>query len=215
MLVGRNEPHALSALGPYSDLADKFGADFLLLAHGQWIAVQRKEVRDLVASTRDGRIKDLRERSSEVGRAVLLVEGSFEWSYVLGCHEEMSRRCPGFTRAMWTGIQLAIQQAGIWLVRTDDLLDTAQTLVQMESWFVKAEHGSLFREPRSKEPPEVQMWRFLGVGQKTAEVLHQNLGSPFMFREDITEETLMAQPGIAKKRAAMILAAGRNNHHGH
>lgn len=205
MWVGRNEPPALSALGPPSPIADELGADFLFLVEARWVIVQRKEVRDLVASMRDPRMAELRERSVEAGRVVLLVEGDFEWD-----RAGNSRRCPGFTRAQWTGVQLAVQEEGMWLVRTDDLADTAATLLRMEAWFAKPGHGSLFVAPRSREPAGVQHWRSLGAGPTRAKALYDTFGSPFHMRDELDETVLRTVAGIGPKLAAKMMEAGRN-----
>lgn len=191
MLVSPAEPKALCALGVVSTLPEEHGVDFLMLAAGKFVGVQRKTMADFVASTYDGRLADLKAKSTELGRVVLLLEGFF-W-------EDFG-----------VGVQLGIQAEGFWIVQTRNLEQTAVVLGDMERWFAKPSHGSLFVAPRSKEPVGVQHWRTLGAGPGRAKNLYDTFGSPFVMRDDLDEKALMGVNGIGKVLAARLLKAGRN-----
>ena len=58
MLISPTEPPELKALGKLSLLTEKHGADVLIMPHASWegmLGVQRKELKDLLASMSDGR----------------------------------------------------------------------------------------------------------------------------------------------------------------
>lgn len=191
MLISPTEPAVFRALGTVDPLPEEHGCDFLWLAHGKWVACQRKTHADYVANKWDGRLSDLYHKSMELGRVVLLLEGFF-W-------EDFS-----------IGEQLGVQEVGFWIVQTVNIEQSVVALRHMEVWFNKAEHGSLFVPPRSKEPVGVQQWRTLGAGPKTARMLCEEIGSPFVLRDDLTVEALVKLDGIGRKTAEKLLKAGRD-----
>ena len=149
MLVGSGEPPALSALGLHSPLCDQLGADFVLLGRDGIASVQRKEVSDLVASLRDGRLADFfNRRTKEVAWAILVVEGSFDWD-----HTGQSRRCRGFTKAQYDGVRWATQyEHGTFVQETESMEATAAFLTNLEFWLAahEAQKSSLLVTPKGE-----------------------------------------------------------------
>ena len=80
MLISPSEPAAIRALGTTCDIPERHGCDVLFVAHGGYWGVQRKELKDFVASVNDDRLgKDAnvapvnRLRLGEGGLTLLLL----------------------------------------------------------------------------------------------------------------------------------------------
>lgn len=212
MLVSPAEPERLRTVGTVSSLPERYGADFLFAAHGRWVAIQRKEISDLLASVADGRIAKEVAQIQLAHHRILIVEGMVRWSsdgVLIG---------KGFgqqwTKKQFRGLLWSVRAKGIWVERTDDSSDTIETLRWLESWFGRDKHSTLDRRPGP-----VSMWgtpsnedyqRHLvqglpGVGTELADRIVRTLGVPFQWR--VTKEELTLVDGIGKKKAERIWEA--------
>lgn len=209
ILVSPAEPKALYTVGEVSSLPETMGADFLTLTGQGWVGIQRKEVRDLVASIRGDRIARELGQSTSLHRMVLIVEGDWDWS-----RTGESRRVPGFLRAQLDGFLLSVQHHGWWHLTSVSVADTARQVPQIASWFAKGSHASLAHRPKSRalwgthanREWAVHLYQsFDGIGVEMAGRLYDQLGVPL--RWTITEADLLAVPGIGPGRARKILEA--------
>jgi ERCC4-type nuclease len=209
ILVSPAEPAALRKIGPTSPLPETLGADFLIVTDQGFVGVQRKEVRDLVASIRGDRIARELGQSGGLLRMVLIVEGDWAWD-----RTGSSRTVPGLLKAQYDGFCLSIQSHGWWVLTSETMTDTIRLIGQVDSWWQKPNHGSLYQRPKSRalwgthrnREWGVHWWQAIpGVGVGMAGVLYDHVGVPV--RWTIGEADLLAVPGIGKGRAAQILAA--------
>lgn len=119
------------------------GVDFLIEHEGAKVGVQRKEIKDLVASMNDKRLATEIQLMGELDIAVLVVEGNVRWStegaLLAGGHSSLSR----WTKTSHLSLMLTVQSKGIWLINTADVGDTAIFLQTLERWVQKGEHKSL------------------------------------------------------------------------
>lgn len=209
LLVSPAEPPALRKLGTVSATPETVGADFLFPTQHGLVGVQRKEVRDLVASVHGDRIARELGQSTDLYRMVLLVEGDWEWQ-----PSGDSRVCPGFSRAQYDGLMLSFQEIGWYVMTSVDLADTMQVLGRIQRWFEKADHTSLRQRPKSRAPWGSHLnrewgmfwWQsFDGIGVGMAGVLYDHVGVPACWT--VSEAELLAIAGVGKRRAKKILDA--------
>ncbi len=219
MLVSPAEPPSLRALGEVSLLTEQHGADFLMFTRAGLIAVQRKEIRDLVSSIRsDDRFHREMGQLCQPGidHAILLVEG--DWRFDRSGNSLAIRHGGTWTRKSWHGIQMSVQWRGIGLVRTDSLDDTAAWLAQAEIWYDKATHTSLDVRPKPVKEAwgdvERNFWlqllqSFPGISAVTAGAVYDKA------KEDdvqllgwcVSESWLLSVPGIGRGRADKLMKA--------
>jgi ERCC4-type nuclease len=210
ILVSPAEPAALRKIGPTSPLPETLGADFLIVTEHGFVGVQRKEVRDLVASIRGDRIARELGQSGGLLRMVLIVEGDWAWDRI-----GSSRTVPGLLKAQYDGFCLSIQSHGWWVLTSETMTDTARLIGQVDSWWQKPNHGSLYQRPKSRAlwgTHRNREWgvhllqSFDGIGVDLAGRIYDHFdGVPL--RLTCTMADLMVIPGVGKGRAARIMAA--------
>lgn len=212
MLVSPAEPASLKVVGKVSSLPEKWGADFLFAANGQWVGVQRKTISDLIASLGDGRLRIEVAQLQRCHHRILIVEGKPQWT---GDGELLGKNYgQPWTRRQFRGLLWSIMSKGVWIERTDDTSDTIQTLAWIEAWFLKGKHRTLDRRPGPVSPwgkvsnREYALHLLMGIngmGPELAERILDRFGVPFGWR--ITESDLLDVDGIGKKKARMIYSA--------
>lgn len=145
MLISPTEPRALRHLGALSSTPEKYGADFLFASKVGTVGVQRKEIKDLVASLRDGRFgKELGQMASlDIG--IVIVEGRPQWTTDGLLYDARS-----FRKTEFLGVLFSVQAQGLWLLRTESLSDTAQCLQSLEKWLSKDRHGLIRARPKAQ-----------------------------------------------------------------
>lgn len=209
LLVSPAEPKVLRDLGEVSSLPESYGADFLFASPQGLIGTQRKEVRDLIASTRGDRVARELGQSTALHQMVLLIEGDWGWNAA-----GMSTWVDGFSRAQYDGLLLSFQEAGWWVLHSASIRETPAVLARIEAWFQKEHHGSLSQRPKSGAPwgnSRNRDWSvhflqgFDGIGVQVARELYDTFGVPMSW--NVTEADLLTVKGIGKLRAKALLAA--------
>lgn len=216
MIVSPTEPATIRALGHVSMLPESFGADVLIVPSptlGGHVGVQRKEVKDLIASIHDGRLAEQITKMRGLAQAVLLVEGKIRWT---NDGEMMGAHGRGLSRASFRGLLWSARKAGVWVDYTATVTETAEWLVGFEAW-AKKEHHTAF-ETTAKGPArplwgtvgnidwQLHLLRCLpGVGPVAAQRIHDAMGMPL--RMAMTREELLAIEGLGPAKVDRILAA--------
>jgi ERCC4-type nuclease len=211
ILVSPAEGPLLRKLGETSSLPEQMGADFLLTTQAGFVAVQRKEVRDLVASIRGDRIARELGQATACAHAVLIVEGDWAWTQA-----GESRSVPGFLRAQYDGFCLSMQVSHKWTVLTSDsMAGTARLVRQVESWFQKTSHTSLAGRPnhrgawgttRNRDFAVHLLQSFDGIGVEQAGRIWDHFqGVPLAWTVD--KDAMMQVPGIGTGRAEKLMGA--------
>lgn len=210
--VAPSEPIALKAIGKSSSMSEKFGADLWWVAGGKLWGVQRKELKDLLASVEDGRLTREMGMMTRLDYAFLIVEGwpRFADGQMLG--DGWGRP---WTEAGFYGMLLGIEQRGVSVWRTENLAGTIRWVQTAEEWSRKAKHSSLraregigpgkWGRPTNREYAVYVMTSFGGVGPELAGRIFDTYGLPL--RWTVGVEELMALEGIGKKKAEMIVKA--------
>jgi len=214
-LVAPTEPPDLKALGIVCSTPEEYGADFLTAAADGLIGVQRKTFSDLLNSLYDGRLQDELTLLGhpEIVYPFLLVEGRPTFTSDGFLLSDRRR----FTKAQWTGLVLsAIVDCHIPVLITDDLQDTAATLLQSEKWFAKSEHRSLHNRPKTTDDWGEYTHRhfclqllqsFPGVGVDRAEALYHYFDGKLPLQWTVTAKELEKVPGIGKTTARKLIEA--------
>jgi ERCC4-type nuclease len=184
----------LAVLGPSSPEPESYGADFLILSPQGLVGIQRKEVRDLIASIHNSdRLQREIVQMEELETAFLIVEGDWDWN-----RQGISSRT-GIPHNYYRGIVLSLQiEHGINVITTGNLLDTAETIIHLDQWFQKEEHGSLLRKAKSKVPPEIHILQhFPSIGLAKAKAIYNWFGR-VPLRWDVDKASMMQIPGMGK-----------------
>lgn len=212
MLVSPTEPARLRKLGTVSPLPENYGADFLVVAHGQRTGIQRKQFpADFTASLADGRLTEQLHQMQTLDRRLLIVEGYGIWTED-GALVDTYRR---FTRQQfYSTVWSAAFQFDIEVFQVRDINETIQVLQSIETWANKPKHVSLLRRPgpkraswgtvSNKDYSIHLLQSFPGVGVELAKRIVDRFGkAPIRWEIDVDELTKVA--GIGKKKAERIL----------
>lgn len=217
LLIAPTEPPKLRALGKVSSQPELHGVDVLWYAHGQRWGVQRKEVKDLIASLEDGRLTRERAMMGRVDHAVLMIEGRMQWTgdgMLMG-----GKSTGGFGRdyrySEIMGRVWGMAAEGVWIVQTGGLEETCRAVEVLEKWSRKDKHQSLrsreplvstWGRPRSREFAIYMLTGLPGVGPEIAERIVGRFGR-LPWRWDVTREELLAVEGVGKKKVEMMMHA--------
>ena len=208
ILCSPAEPASIRTHFEVSSVCEQHGADFMFSSPHGMIGIQRKEVRDLVASIRDDRIARELGQSSSLAQLVLVVEGDWKWR-----RNGESGRVDGFTRPQFDGLMLSFQHHGWWVLHTLTMADTVRTVRRLHSWFSKEAHDSLLSRPKpraqwgngqNRDWGVFMLQSFDGLGVKSAGAIFDHFGGvPLSW--DVDETELRQVPGIGKQRASTLI----------
>lgn len=220
ILVAPTEPLVLRELGRVDMLPERMGCDVLVFAGGKKIGVQRKEVRDLVASLDDGRLAmQLSQMTTSVLDArVVVVEGEMRYAGdgldagLMGQWNGRGGRV--HTAAQMLSVEWAVRAAGVDWARTNSLEDTVRWIAHAEQWWKKEKHHGVSRRPaaptswgkaRNYEWAAWVLQGFEGIGSELAKRIVAMYGLPL--RWTITPEELAKVQGISLERARKWISA--------
>lgn len=222
MLISPTEPPELRAIGSVTLLPEKFGADIAWAMKGGWVGVQRKEVKDFIASIGDGRIGQQVSQMQALQHAHLVIEGRVTWT-TEGEMANASGYGRPLTRAQWRGVIWSIQSRGVHVGFTDSLTDTIEFVRQLESWLRKEKHSSLNKREAVYAPwgkasnrdfARHVLMGFPGVGVELADRIIDKFGG-IPLGWTVTVQEMLQVEGIGKKKAEMLMMAlmplGRKN----
>lgn len=219
ILVSPTEPEFFRALGRTHVLPEKLGADYIWSAGLKISGIQRKAWRDLIASQEDGRLqKEVAQMRDALTDPALILEGDPAFTadgLMLGMYGAP------WSQGRWNGLLLSIQAAGIILIRTRDMADTAGAILHYMRWSSKAEHRALREFPKRKPIGAVaeSRWgrggnldwmtallcQFEGMSVGRSKVLLQHIAQPLAWT--VSREELLAVPGIGPKIADSLTQA--------
>ena len=210
--VAPTEPAALKAIGKVSSLPERVGADVLFFAKGHKHAIQRKEIRDLLASVADGRLaKELAQMRAGVGGSrLLIVEGRTQWSM----DGKLLNNPFGqeWTLRQWCGLLWSVHEAECEVMQTQDLSGTVDACRWFVDWNAR-EHRSLKMRPglgkgmwgtnpSDREWVEWMLQSVPGVSSVLAKRIREKVGNPLTLK--VTREELLAVEGMGPKKVAAL-----------
>ncbi len=183
------------------------GVDFLWRAHGEWHGIQRKEVRDFIASVNDGRLaKEVGQMRDGVVRPHLVIEGKVMFiNGELGLGGKFGKPVK---RAAWRGMLWSLAAQGIEIGYTHDHGDTAEYVAHAYAWSQKDSHStglsrpgpdSEWGTPTSRDFQIHLLMGMPGVGRELAERVITHFGG-LPWEWAVTPAALMEVPGLGKKK---------------
>lgn len=221
MLVSPSESPAFRALGRSTWRCETFGVDAMWVANGDTYGIQRKELKDLVASVQDGRLTREVMQMAALDVAVLVVEtgergGAWprEMGGVITGTAGWGR---GWTVSQMRGLLWSLQARGIWVTLVRDEAATMEYLGELERWSRKKEHSSLLARGQAKAglfgkrgSREFGMWMLMslpGVGPKMAGDIWDHFGGDVVRLSDKVGgvEGLTKVKGVGKVTAKKIV----------
>lgn len=124
-------------------MPERLGSDILLVGKWGMFGIQRKEVKDLVASVRSS------DRfSREVGQmkqcnyGAWIIEGKWNWT-----QDGQSMAVQNFDRAQYQGVVFSLLWHGYWVLLSDNPAQTCDIITHLMTWLEKDRHTSLLRRP--------------------------------------------------------------------
>ncbi len=221
MLISPSESPTLRALGTSTWRCEDYGADIMWYARKRSFGVQRKALKDLVASVDDGRLSKEILQMQSLDVAVLIVESGERGG-------GMPREGPGgqlmglggYGRA-WTGRQLrgvlwGVMDRGVRVEWTRDEPETIARVLELEAWSRKERHESargrgsaprdVFGKRGSREYGVWVMQGWPGVGVELAGRMWDEFGGvPLQMREGVGVAELMKVKGVGKTVAKKVV----------
>lgn len=219
MLISPTESPAFRALGTSTWKPEEFGVDAMWVARKRTFGVQRKALKDLIASVDDGRLaKELLQMQS-LDSAWIIVETGERGG---GSPREMPNGTLAGVGAYgrpWTGSQVrgvlwGAMERGVKVEYTRDEPETIERVLEIEKWSRKARHESaqgrgmvprdVFGKRGNREYATFLLQGLPGVGMMTANAIYDHFGRlPLIW--DCTEADLLKVPGVGKVSARRIL----------
>lgn len=214
MLVSGSEPPAIKALGTVSGTPEQYGVDILIAHKTTRTGIQRKKFpEDLVASLADGRLYSQLPKMAQLDRAIVILEGHGKWTLDGELVDQYSR----FTKQQLYGLINSIMwEFGVHVHITQDMRETVEWLIALESWISKPKHTSLRTRPGAtknsfgivgvREQAQHVLQGMPGVGVEIAGRIYDHFGR-IPLKWDCELADLMAVKGVGKVKAAKIWAA--------
>lgn len=199
---------------------ESYGVDFMWFARKQSYGVQRKALKDLVASVEDGRLSKERLQWHSLDHAYLIVETGERGG---GAPREMpsgALAALGKFGRPWTGSQLrslllSIARDGVCVLYTRDEAETIARVVEIEKWSRKDRHASargrgkagrdVFGRRGEREYAVWLMSALPGVGVEMAGRIYDELGMVLGLREGVGEKELMKVKGVGRGIAKKVV----------
>lgn len=183
----------------------------LFWAKGKKCGIQRKELKDLLASVNDGRLaKELQQmQAANIGARLLIVEGKPQWTTDGTMMQNWGQT---WTKRQLTGLLWSVQEAGVWISITDGLSETLETVSWFMTWCSK-EHRSLVTRPGpgamwGTSPTDKEWGSHLlqgipGIGPEIANRIVREFGRvPLGW--NVEREEMMKVEGLGKKRVEQM-----------
>ena len=216
LIVAPTEPLQLRAIADRVHmLPESYGCDVLVFAGGLKIGVQRKELRDLLASLDDGRVaQQLAQMStSPLDICVMLVEGEVRYTadgQLLGTWQGRGGRV--WTRKQVVSVEWAVRARGVHWVNVGGLDDTVAWVQETAAYWSKpAHHGigrrgnvvSAWGQARNHEWAAWVLQGWSGVGEELAKRIVKEYGLPLKWT--VTAEELSRVKGISLAGAEKLI----------
>lgn len=216
LLISPTEPKRLKELGSVSSAPEKCGVDVLWSAMDGLVGVQRKEVKDLMASINNRLLfEELAKARARLKAVWLLIEGDLFWDRDGRLAGELGDWYPRWTLTSYQNFLTGVQAEGVWVATTKDLTGTLEWVLSTKAWTEKEKHTSMAptrRQPRGKwGTADNTEWMvhllsaFEGLGVGRALALLKMYPNPLQWT--VTEKELMKVPGIGKKLAQSLTRA--------
>lgn len=220
MLISSTESPAFRALGTSTTRPEDYGVDALWVARKKMYGVQRKALRDLIASVDDGRLAKERLQWHSLDHVWLIVEtgergGGSPREMPNGALASLGTYGRPWTGPQYRGLLYSLAADGVNILTTRDEVETIARVVELEKWSRKDRHASARGRGRAPEDVfgrrgqrEYAAWLLSsipGLGYETAGKVYDTLGMVVGLREGVGEKELMTVPGVGKGTAKKVI----------
>ena len=219
LTVAPTEPPQLKAVATtISQMPERLGCDVAWWGSNDgedclW-GVQRKELKDLIASVQDGRIaREIAQMNASIPMPLIVIEGKIQFDTNGNLMWNSWGR--DFTRAQWYGMLWGMMNEGARVLFTKDINETVQFVQMYAQWTTKQRHGSLMRRPgpfnawgkTTNEDFAIHLLEgFDGLGREKAKSIIKHFeGVPLQWT--VTEKQLVEVPGVGKVIAKKLMEA--------
>lgn len=204
------EHHAAFKEWRTSSLPETMGADFLFsIPELGFVGIQRKEIKDLVASIRDGRLAKEIGQLEQCSMKVLIIEGKQRWT-----RDGESLLASGWSVTQLNGMLFSLFLKNFLVLQTEDAFHTSECVLQLKTYLMKpGSHSSLDHRPKSKgawgKPTSREfgihiLQSFPGIGVDLAGRIYDTYGLPLRWTVDEIELAQIERIGV--KKALQIIA---------
>lgn len=212
MLISPTEPPELRRLGQTTLLVEEWGCDIAFPTEVGMVGIQRKEVGDLINSVMDGRLGKQLAQMQAVYQGVFIIEGRLNWS----SDGKLLTRS-NFTQAQYQGVMLSIQSQGYWILHTDSIQGTIDSVLNLEKWchkhLTQTSVSSLLKPRKvsnewgisTSREWAVSLLMHFDLGPILASRMFDKLGLPLVWT--VQSMDLQRVKGIGKGRAEKMIRA--------
>lgn len=205
-------------LGRLSWLPEHRGVDVCWVAGGLWYGVQRKEVKDFLASIVDGRLaKEVAQMQGGGGLdgvvcPTIILEGIVRWTDEGEMMQQYGQR---WTIGQWEGLMWSLMAQGVHIISSANVQVTVRKVKGYEVWSRKRKHQALAMRPGPSNAwgtKESRDWQvhllqgFPGIGSGTAGMILDHFGS-VPLRWNVTEKEMLQVKGLGKVRVRQMMGA--------
>ena len=195
-------------------LPERMGCDIAWRARGQWWGVQRKEIKDFIASMQDGRLAKEVAQMKTLPIKVVIIEGRIKFTN--SGELLVSKWSTGISGLQYQGMIMSLMEKGVHVVHTESTKATAEWTRTFATWSTKAKHTALDR----RTGPAKNVWGtvsdedwavhllqgFDGLGSEKARAIIEHFdGVPLQW--SVTEADLLGVKGIGKTLARRLILA--------
>lgn len=214
MLVSSTEHDVrIRELGSPSTYPEQYGVDVLWysVVDEGWIGVQRKEIKDFVASVNDGRLVKEVSQMRGLVTSLLIIEGRLQWTTD---GTLLNGNTDRYTKARHNGLLWSLQSSGIWVQSTSSISETVEVVRLFEAWCNKETHSSLaikreglsspWGKPNDRETAIYLVSGLPGIGSELAARIVDQFGIPWCW--NVTRRELLSVPGLGSKKVEKLWA---------
>lgn len=207
--------HILELGGKVSTFPEKYGSDIAWIAKGKIWGVQRKEVKDFIASVMDGRLGLEVQQMQQLYQGVIIIEG--EWRYTNDGLWMDGWKGSGhklWSREAIQQIEFGLQSKGLWIRYAKTTQELATLVSTLLMWTEKDSHGKLVTRPglmamwgtpQNRDYQIHLLTGLPGVGIELANRILDSLG--MILGRTVTVDQLMTVQGMGKVKAEKIAKA--------
>ena len=219
MWVSPTEPPDLRNMADVVSMhPEDFGADILIHGVAHSVAIQRKEVNDLISSLSDGRLAEQVVKLQRADLALILIEGPLHWTttgdlVTNGWGESVSR-------LRWDRMLLTLASAGVLVVEVQDYAATKDFCTHACKWSDTTDHSTLqpkgskvqgsWGERRVEHYQLAMLTTMPGIGIELAKRILSTVGFPFT----LNESDLNSVRGLGDKKLEQLRRIANGEHAG-
>jgi ERCC4-type nuclease len=209
--VSPTEPKQLRDVADQvSMFPEEFGVDVLVAGAGEMIGVQRKTIKDFVASVEDGRLAEQIMKMQRLDHAMVLLEGRpmfvNDVLEIGSWGREISKRA-------WQRMVMTIRASGVHVETVNTPTELIEYVEMLDGWCASEDHSTLTikgEKPSSSKWGDIRAQHYRvamlsslpGVGEELAKRMIAECGWPLTIKDGVV---LSDVQGLGAKKLAKIM----------